>query len=237
MSGRKDILQEDLVNRGESMSTRSNFDSNLKQLKDLLMEMARKAEKAIKESINSLKLQDLEKAKEIVENDTIIDNLEHEINNKAIILIAKESPVARDLRKIIVALKISSEVERIADNAVNIAKATLHIGTEKLIKELIDIPKMMDLALEMLSDSLSSFLNEDADLAKKCAAKDDKVDEMYGKLIKELMGYIQQNPEKTNQITQLAFVCRYIERLADHSTNIAEHVIFLVTGKLYDLNA
>jgi phosphate transport system protein len=219
------------------MNTRSNFDSNLKQLKNMLIEMARKSENAIKESIDALKLQDLDKAKQIINDDTIIDDLEHEINDKAIILIAKESPVARDLRKIIVALKISSEIERIADNAVNIAKSTLHIGKEKHIKEIIDIPKMMDLALEMLGDSLTAFLTEDVELARNCAQKDDKVDEMYGILIKELMGYIQQNPDKTNQITQLAFVCRYIERLGDHSTNIAEHVIYLVTGKRYDLNA
>jgi len=219
------------------MNTRLNFDSNLKQLKDMLMEMAHKSVVAIKQSIDTLINQDIEKAKEIIDNDTIIDELEHEINNKAIILIAKESPVAGDLRKIVVALKISSEVERIADNAVNIAKSTLHIGQEKHIKEIVDIPKMMDLALEMLSDSLTAFLKEDVELAKKCAAKDDKVDEMYGTLVKELMGYIQRYPNQTNQITQLAFVCRYIERLADHSTNIAEHVIYLVTGERYDLNA
>jgi phosphate transport system protein len=203
----------------------------------MLMEMAHKSVVAIKQSIDTLINQDIEKAKEIINNDTIIDDLEHEINNKAIILIAKESPVAGDLRKIVVALKISSEVERIADNAVNIAKSTLHIGQEKHIKEIVDIPKMMDLALEMLSDSLTAFLKEDVELAKKCAAKDDKVDEMYGTLVKELMGYIQRYPNQTNQITQLAFVCRYIERLADHSTNIAEHVIYLVTGERYDLNA
>ncbi|MCM3764975.1 phosphate signaling complex protein PhoU [Neobacillus niacini] len=218
------------------MNTRSNFDNNLKQLDDMLIEMARKSETAIKESINTLIHQDLEKAKEIIQNDTVIDDLEHEINNKAIVLTAMESPVARDLREIIVAIKISSEVERIADNAVNIAKSTLHIGNEKLIKEIIDIPKMMNIALEMLSDSLTAFLKEDVELAKKSAAKDDKVDEMYGILIKELMGYLQQSPDKTNQITQLAFVCRYIERVADHATNIAEHVVYLVTGKLSNLN-
>lgn len=219
------------------MNTRLHFDNNLNQLKDMLIEMARKSESAIKESIKTLINQDIEKAEEIIENDTIIDELEQEINNRAIILIAKESPVARDLRKIIVALKISSEVERIADNAVNIAKSTLHIGKEKLIKEIVDIPKMMDLALEMLDDSLNAFLTEDVELARKCAAKDDQVDGMYGTLIKELMGYIQKYPAQTNQITQLAFVCRYIERLGDYSTNIAEHVIYLVTGNLYDLNA
>ncbi|PFP25935.1 phosphate transport system regulatory protein PhoU [Bacillus sp. AFS073361] len=219
------------------MITRLNFENNLKQLKELLMDMAQKSENAIKDSINSLINQDLDKANEILNNDTVIDDLEHEINNKAITLIAKESPVAKDLRRIVVALKISSEVERIADNAVNIAKSTIHIGKEKHIKEIVDIPKMMDLALEMLDDSLNAFLEEDVDLARRCAQKDDKVDEMYGSLVKELMGYLQQYPNQTNQITQLAFVCRYIERLADHSTNIAEHVIYLVTGERYDLNA
>jgi len=219
------------------MITRLNFENNLKQLKDMLMDMARKSENAIKESINSLINQDLDNANEILNNDTVIDDLEHEINNKAITLIAKESPVAKDLRRIVVALKISSEVERIADNAVNIAKSTIHIGKEKHIKEIVDIPKMMDLALEMLGDSLKAFLEEDVDLARKCAQKDDKVDEMYGRLVKELMGYIEKYPDHINQITQLAFVCRYIERLADHSTNIAEHVIYLVTGERYDLNA
>jgi len=219
------------------MQTRSNFDNNLAQLKKMVLDMAGKSETAIKDAIESLIKQDLEKAESIIKFDNVIDELEHEINNKAIILIAKESPVASDLRKIIVALKISSEIERIADNAVNIAKSTLHIGTEKHIKEIVDIPIMMDLALEMLSESLHAFIEEDVELAKSCAQKDDKVDEMYGKLIRELMGYIQKYPAQTNQITQLAFVCRYIERLADYSTNIAEHVIYLVTGKRYDLNA
>lgn len=219
------------------MHTRSNFDSNLAQLKDKLLEMARKSETAIKESIDALIKQDLKKAEAIIEGDNEIDQLEHDINDIAIVLIAKEAPVARDLRKIIVALKISSEVERIGDMAVNIAKCAIHIGTEKHIKEIVDIPKMMDLALEMLSQSLTAFYAEDTELAQKCAEKDDQVDEMYGILIRELMGYIQKYPQNINQITQLAFVSRYIERLADHATNIAENVIFLVTGKRYDLNA
>jgi phosphate transport system protein len=218
-------------------NTRSNFDSNLNELKKLLLEMAHKAENAVKEAIHSLINQDLEKAQQIIDGDNEIDRLDHEINDKAILLIAKESPVATDLRKIIVAIKTSSEVERIADNAVNIAKAVQHIGKEKLIKDIIDIPKMKDLALEMLSDSLTAYYSDDVVIAKKCAEKDDKVDEMYGELIRELFGYLPKNPQAITQITELAYICRYIERIADHSTNIAENVIFLVTGKRLDLNA
>lgn len=198
--------------------------------------MAKKAENAVKESIQALAEQDLEKAQQIIIGDDEIDRMDHEINDKALLMIAKESPVATDLRKIIVAIKISAEVERIADNAVNIAKSVIHIGQEKRIKEIIDIPKMMGLALEMLSGSLNAFYLDDVVLAKKSAEKDDQVDDMYGKLIQELMSYVPENPTATNQITQLAYICRYIERLADHSTNIAENVIFLVTGRRIDLN-
>ncbi|WML47508.1 phosphate signaling complex protein PhoU [Neobacillus sp. PS3-34] len=219
------------------MSMRSNFDSNLKQLKEMLLDMAYLSEQAIKDAMDALVKQDLKRAEQIIEGDNAIDEMEHKIDDKAILMLATQSPVATDLRKVIVALKISSEVERIGDMAVNIAKSTQHIGNEKHIKEIVDIPRMMEMALEMLTDALTSFYTEDISLARKCAEKDDKVDEMYGRLVRELMGYIPENPAATNQITQLAFVCRFIERIADHATNIAENVIFLVTGKRYDLNA
>ncbi|MEH7074047.1 phosphate signaling complex protein PhoU [Neobacillus drentensis] len=219
------------------MSTRTIFDNNLKELKDLLLKMAEKSEHAIKEAMIALINQDMEKAKQVIDADNEIDDLEYEINDKALLLIARQSPVATDLRKINVALKVSSEVERFADIAVNIAKSALHIGNEKHFKEVIDIPKMMEMALEMVSDSINAYYSEDITIAKKCAEKDDEVDKMFGSLIQELLGYIPQNPHATNQIIQLAFVCRYIERIADHSTNIAEHVIYLVTGNRVNLNA
>ncbi|MBM7651639.1 phosphate signaling complex protein PhoU [Neobacillus cucumis] len=219
------------------MSTRSNFDNNLKQLNDMLLSMAKKAEIAIREAMVSLVNQDLEKAKAVIMGDNEINELEHEINNKALLLIARESPVATDLRKISAALKVSSEIERLADIAVNIAKSTIHIGEEKHIKEIIDIPNMMGIALEMVSESIEAFTTEDVSLAQKCAKKDDLVDQMFGRIINELIGYIPQNPDSTNQIIQLAFVCRFVERIADHSTNIAENAIYLVTGKQLNLNA
>jgi phosphate transport system protein len=219
------------------MNTRTNFDNNLNQLKELLLKMADKSQDAIKDAMIALINQDLEKAKQVINGDNEIDDLEYEINDKALMLIARESPVAKDLRKINVALKVSSEIERMGDMAVNIAKSVLHIGNEKYFKEIEDIPKMMELALEMVTESISSYYSEDITLAQKCAEKDDGVDVMFGELIQELLTLIPQNPNSTNQIIQLAFVCRFIERIADHSTNIAENVIFLVTGKRYDLNA
>jgi phosphate transport system protein len=219
------------------MSTRSNFDNNLNELKDLLVEMADKSEYAIKEAMIALINQDIAQAKRVIEGDNVIDDLEHEINDKALLLIARESPVAMDLRRINVALKVSSEVERMADMAVNIAKSTLHIGMEKHIKEIEDIPNMMEIALDMVTESMAAFYTEDVALAKSCAKKDDEVDKMFGKLIQDLMSYIPKNPTLTNQIIQLSFVCRFIERIADHSTNIAENVIYLVTGERVNLNA
>ncbi|MFP7297628.1 phosphate signaling complex protein PhoU [Neobacillus niacini] len=218
------------------MSTRSKFDSKLIRLKEKLIEMEKLAETAVRNSLSALMNQDIEKANQVIKDDQAINKLEHEIHDMALLLIARESPVAKDLRTLNVALKVSSEVERMADMAVNIAKAALHIGNEKHFKEILDIPKMMDHALEMVSMSVKAYIGEDVMLAQKCAEKDDEVDRLFGKLVHELISMVPENPTAMNQIIQLAFVCRFIERIADHSTNIAENVIYLVTGKVFDLN-
>ena len=218
------------------MSTRSKFDSKLIELKEKLLEMEKLAEAAVRNSLSALLNHDLEKAKQVIEGDDKIDALEDEIHDQVLILIARESPVAKDLRTLNVALKVSSEVERMADMAVNIAKAAIHIGDEKHFKEILDIPKMMDNALEMVTMAVKAYIDEDVMLAQKCAEKDDVVDNMFGKLVHELITMVPDNPNATNQIIQLSFVCRFIERIADHSTNIAENVIYLVTGKRFNLN-
>ncbi|MEH7178754.1 phosphate signaling complex protein PhoU [Neobacillus vireti] len=218
------------------MSTRSKFDSKLVDLKEKLLEMENLAETAVRNSLSALINHDIEMANQVIAGDDKIDALEDEIHDKALMLIARESPVAKDLRTLNVALKVSSEVERMADMAVNIAKAAIHIGNEKHFKEILDIPKMMDRALEMVSMAVKAYIDEDVMLAQKCAEKDDDVDKMFGSLVHELIGMVPDNPNATNQIIQLSFVCRFIERIADHSTNISENVIYLVTGKRFNLN-
>ncbi len=218
------------------MVNRTHFDNKLKELKEKLFDMADLAKVSLRESIETLKTQDTEKAREIISKDRLINKFDNEINNMAIVLIAKESPVATDLRKIISALRICSEIERIGDMATNISKATLHIGDQKLIKPIEEIPRMLSIAEEMLEDALKAFYEEDTAAARKIADRDDEVDELYGKLVQELMTYIPQYPDEISQITQLAFTCRYIERVADHVTNICENVIYLVTGERFDLN-
>ncbi|MBN3556136.1 phosphate signaling complex protein PhoU [Fictibacillus nanhaiensis] len=218
------------------MVVRENFQLQLEEMKQAIVQISKLAEEALELSVEALKNQDLDKALQIIENDNRINVLEDEINDMAILLIAKQAPVASDLRRIIAAIKISSDIERMADFAVNIAKSTIRIGKQELIKPLEELPKMAHHAISMLTTATKAYVEEDVALAKQLAELDDEVDETYGKIIKELLELMTKNPEHLSQISQLLFVCRYIERTADHATNIAESIIFLVKGKRYGLN-
>jgi phosphate transport system protein len=218
------------------MVVRENFQTQINDLKDSLIDLGRMSEEALKQSLQALKEQDVEKALHIIDTDHKINELEEEINDRAILMIAKQQPVASDLRRIMVAIKISTDVERMGDLAVNIAKSTIRIGKAELIKPLEDIPHMAGIAFGMLSNALKAYYEEDVVLAKNLAETDDKVDEMYGYLVQELLKKMSQKPETIEQVIQLSYICRYIERVADHATNIAESVIYIVKGKRYDLN-
>ncbi|HET7578873.1 MAG TPA: phosphate signaling complex protein PhoU [Bacillales bacterium] len=215
---------------------RENFQSELKALKDSLLELGQLSEAAIHQALQALENQDVEASLEIIDGDHRINELEEEINDRAILMIAKQQPVASDLRRIMVAVKIATDLERVGDLAVNVAKSTIRIGGKPLIKPLEDIPKMAGMAFNMLSDGLKAYCDEDVKLARDLAEQDDQVDAMYGSLIQELLGLASQHPESISQITQLAFISRYIERTADHATNISENIIFLVKGKHFELN-
>jgi len=218
------------------MSIRANFQAELNKLKEMILELGDQALNAVGQSIEALKTQDLDKALKIIENDGQINFLEEEINDKAILLIAQQAPVAIDLRRVIVAIKISSDLERVGDLAVNIAKSVIRIGTKPLIKPIEEIPRIAEKANKMVADSLKAYNDEDVEFAKKVAKLDDEIDEAYGRLIQELLELMTQKPEYTAQITQLSFICRHVERVADHSTNISEHLLYLVKGRRYDLN-
>ncbi|MFE8695433.1 phosphate signaling complex protein PhoU [Cytobacillus sp. FJAT-53684] len=219
------------------MSVRGKFDFDLKELQGKLLEIGRFAEEALTKSIEALETQNIDLALEIIDQDTKADLMYEEINDFAILLIAKQAPVAIDLRRIIVAIKIATDIERIADFAVNIAKSTIRIGAEPFVKSIADIKQMHEIMLKMLKLSLEAFNDEDIGKAKKAAQMDDEVDELYGQIIRELLQINLQNPAFLPQITQLSFVCRFLERAADHVTNISEHIYYLVKGKQYDLNS
>lgn len=213
------------------------FHVDLETLRDKLLELGSLAEIAMGKSIDALTNQNVDLALQIIEEDNKADRLDEEINDFAILLIAKQQPVAIDLRRIFVAIKISTDVERIADFAVNIAKSTIRIGknSQPLI-QIEKIEKMHSIATEMLSLALKAYYDEDVVLAKKVADMDDQVDELYGQNIRELLQLTKDHPDMIAEITQLSFICRYIERMADHTTNISENILYLVKGRHYELN-
>ncbi|CAM3924393.1 phosphate signaling complex protein PhoU [Mesobacillus thioparans] len=218
------------------MVVRGKFDEDLKTLHEKLLELGNFAVHALNQSLAALENKDIELALKILEDDAEANLLEEEINDFAILLIAKQQPVAVDLRRLIVAIKIATDIERMADFAVNIAKSTIRIGKEPLVKPIEHIKLMHQLSVEMLKLSLEAYNEEDLGKARQVAQMDDQVDDLYGQTIKELLSLAQTKPEQLAQITQLSFISRYLERAADHVTNIAENVFYLVKGKRYDLN-
>jgi len=174
---------------------REKFHGDLKILREKLLEIGRLTHEALSKSIEALQTSNVELALEIIDGDSYVDDLEEEINDLAILLIAKQQPVAIDLRRIIVAIKIASDVERMADFAVNVAKSAIRIGNEELIKPLEHVKKMHDISIEMLSLSLKAYHEEDLVLAKKVAEMDDQVDELYGITIKELLSLAKEKQE------------------------------------------
>jgi phosphate transport system protein len=215
------------------MVVREKFEHELVELKTKIVSLAKLASISIERSFTSLENQDMDLALEIIEDDTKADLLEEEINDFAILLIAKQQPVAIDLRRIVAAIKIASDIERMADFGVNIAKSAIRIGQTPLLYSLTDIKTMQKITLEMIDLSIEAFETEDIALARRIAEMDDKVDQLYGESIKSLL---QLSNNNLQQVTQLSFVARYLERTADHATNIAESIYYLVRGRHLDLN-
>ncbi|WP_055108793.1 phosphate signaling complex protein PhoU [Paenibacillus ihumii] len=218
------------------MIQRREFDQNLEELRQLLREMGEHVGHALRESIISLQSLDVSKAKGIIAQDLKLNEMEEEVMEIGSRLIVTQQPVAKDLRRIIVAFKISSDLERMGDLAVDIAKVTLRLEGQTLIKPLIDIPKMSELVELMVEESLQSYLDENTDLAYKMAKDDDEVDHLYSQMISELYSIVIHHPDSLQQVMLLTLVGRYIERIADHATNIGESAVYLVTGHRPDLN-
>lgn len=218
------------------MAPRENFEKNLLQLQNKLIEMVDLTTDIIELSFKALKTQNVELALKVIENDNDIDDLENEINQMAIWLMAKEQPVARDLRRIVSIIKISSGIERIGDFAVNIAKSTIMIGKQQSLLDLSKLELMKITGVMMLQKAIESFVNEDIHLAKEVGDLDDQVDEMNKETYETLTQYLKTHVDDTDQLVQMLFVNRYLERLADHVTNIAESTAYLIKGQIYDFN-
>jgi phosphate transport system protein len=218
------------------MMMREKFEYDLNTLRQKLIELGHLAEIALSQSIEALQKKNIDQALAIMERDSRTDMLEEEINDFAILLIAKQQPVAIDLRRIIVAIKIATDIERIADFAVNIAKACIRIGDQPFVIDIEKIVRMHHIASNMVSLGLKAYNEEDVAVAKQIADMDYEVDDLYGQVMRELLEMTKTDKEALAQMNQLALVARYIERIADHATNIAEHVFYLVKGKHYAFN-
>ena len=214
-------------------TTRHNYDYELQGVRNDILQMGQMVITAIERSIQALVDLDMELACQVIQGDDAIDELELLLEERCVVLIARQHPLAKDLRILSTGLKISTDLERIGDHAFDIAKIAKRLGEggNGHVKPLLDIPRMAGLATQMLRDALTAYVNMDVELADKVCQADDEVDALYNQLFRELLTYMLANPAVINDATQLIFVARYLERVADHTTNIAEWVIYLQTGQ------
>lgn len=216
--------------------TRTGFDIALGELHDELLRMGSIVEKQIHLCIEALVNQDEEMAVQIIANDDLVDDLQKDIEDKCIRLIGKEQPLATDLRVLFTTSKIVTDLERMADHAVDIAKIVRRIKKEKYINELINIQKMADKIKDMIKEALDAYVECDAKKAYAVSKKDDEVDIIYKIVFNQLIAEMIKDNSTVNQAAQLLFVCKYLERIGDHVTNICEWTIYQVTGEYKDLN-
>ena len=216
---------------------REHYDQQLRSLQDDLLRLASLVEASIRRSIDALKNQDVEEARRVIADDDLIDRRQYALEDKALLLIARQAPMAADLRMISAVISIASELERMGDYAEGIAKIAIRGANEPLLNPVADIPRMAERAQCMLHEALDAFVNRDVEAARKLAAEDHEVDELTLQVQNELLGYMQRDPGNIERALHLIFVAHNLERLADRTTNIAERLIFVVTGEVVDLNA
>lgn len=210
-----------------------HFDVQLKELKQELLKMGAYAEEAIFRSIEALKNRDKELAKSVIANDEKVDDLELAIDEKCIDLIALYQPMAKDLRFITTGMKINAELERIADIAVDIAQRTLEIVDKPLLKPLVDIPNLASMAQNMVRMAIDSFIRGDIELARKVLLSDPEANNFRNSIQKELIEeYMAKDGSTAPRAVQLLLIARFLERICDHTTNIAEDVIYLVQAEV-----
>lgn len=214
---------------------RQSLNEGQQILNKLLKDMGREVERILQGCMESLKSLDRTQAEFWIAEDQLVNDFERQVDDECVRLIATQQPVAKDLRKIISAMKISTDLERMADLAIGIAKVARRIEGP-LCKPLIDIPLMAEKALAMMRQGLEAYSNEDMELAQDLAVQDDEVDHLYNRVVRDLLVIMTEKPEILDQGMYLTFAGRYLERFADHATNIGENVIYIATAERKDLN-
>jgi phosphate transport system protein len=212
------------------MAARPQMDHELSVITNDLLDMTTLIEDTIRGAIKSLVEKDSELARELISNDEAIDDLEDQIKDKCLKFLATQQPLAGDLRYMISIMQMVRDLERIGDHCEDIAKYTLRLETEEYMKELIDIPRMADMAAKMVKNAIDAFVNKDLRLARKVWKADEEVDELFRNIFDELMGFIDQDGAKAKQSVQFLFIAAHLERIADYATNICEETVFAMEG-------
>lgn len=207
------------------------IDGKFESVQELLLKMSASVEESLEKAIRALLTQRMDLANEVIALDLKTDDLEEQIENKCIHIIATQQPMGSDLRRLTAIIKLITDLERIGDYSVNIAEIVLEIGEDPLIKPLVDIPKMAEVAKVMIRRSITAYIHMDTALAKEAALMDEEVDVLYQQVYTDLLSLLMADPSTMKQTTQLLFIGRYLERIADHATNICERVIYMVTGQ------
>lgn len=209
-----------------------HFDEELADLKQKILRMGALVEEQIQEAMRALVERDDVLARQVIDNDRRVNTLDVEIDEECLELLALYQPAARDLRFITTAMKISTELERMSDLAENVCERAIELNDEPQLKPYIDIPRMAEMALRMVWEALDAFVKSDAALARKVLKDDDAVDNLTKQLFRELLSFMLENPQTISRAIRLSFISKYIERIADHATNVAELVVYLVEGKI-----
>jgi len=209
---------------------RTKFDEQLEMLNGSLVEMGKVVEGAINDATRALVEKDVELAKKIIATDDAIDDMEKEIERLCLKIILRQQPVAGDLRLVSSILKIITDLERIGDHAADISEITLFLAECEYIKKLEHIPLMAKETMDMLTKSIEAFVKKDLELAKEVIASDDKVDDLFLQIREELIDLIKKDVRNTDQAMDFVMIIKYFERIGDHATNIAEWVVFSITG-------
>jgi phosphate transport system protein len=217
-------------------SNRASFDKQLEELQNELMVLGGMVEKAAARAVEALRTRDIEASKEVIADDDKIDQARFDIEEHCIQLIAQQQPLAGDLRQIIAILHIAVELERMGDYAEGIGKISVLMGDEPPLKPLIDIPRMAALASDMLHRSLAALVDRDVAAAEAVCDDDDEVDEIYDEVFRELLTFMIDDPKTIQRATYLLWTAHDLERMADRATNVAERVIYSVTGKMTEHN-
>ena len=208
-----------------------HFEAELEQLKGKLLEMSALVEASVQRSVSAVTQKDRSAAEQVLRDEARVNALEMEIDEFAINLLATQQPLAADLRLVVAALKINTDLERVGDLAVNIAEAARRYSSHAPVKKLIDIPRMATIAQSMLRDALDAFVRRDLALAQSVLNEDDRLDELKTQIFRELLTYMLQDPGTIEPALDLILVSRHLERIGDHATNIAEDVIFIVSAR------